>query len=396
MRVHQHERGFALIGAVFALVVIATLVAGAFFASMQEDIIGRSTQTFQRAFDAAEAGMATRIVAWPTTSVTLNGLSVGDSATYVDTLPDGKSTVTSYVRRLNTQLFLIRTLGGSGTSSRMLGAIAKLQLANLNIQASLTTRSSLSIGGSSFIDGRNTNPTGWGCDAVSNELAGVRTADSNLITTSGGGHSGLAAFIAGTPLIQQDTTVKDSIFTNFGGLTYWDLAAMASITFNGNVPNSFKPAPVGDATTCDGSNIGNWGEPWRTGGYIVGCINYFPIIHVAGTVTVVNGVTTVTNGTGNLSLSGGRGQGILLVDGDVDVTGGFEFYGPVIAMGHFTSHGTGGHFNGGVMAADVNLELNTVLGNALVTYSSCTILRALTASANARLIKERRWMDLTQ
>jgi hypothetical protein len=170
---------------------------------------------------------------------------------------------------------------------------------------------------------------------------------------------------------------------------------MADITFNGNSGPFNDIMPAGDATTCDHSGVHatkNWGEPWRSGGYIAGCINYFPIIHVAG--SVVNGV--ITNNTGNLKLTGGRGQGILLVDGDMDVQGGFEFYGPVIVQGHLTTSGTGGHFNGGVMSADVNLELNSVLGNAVVTYSSCSIIRALTANSNARLLRERRWMDLTQ
>src|SRR5882672_7942211 len=100
MRVQQHERGFALVGAVFALVVIASLIAGAFFASMQEISIGRNSQSFQKAFDAAEGGMATRVTAWPGVSGTLNALAIGDSVTYTDTLPDGRSTATSYVRRL--------------------------------------------------------------------------------------------------------------------------------------------------------------------------------------------------------------------------------------------------------------------------------------------------------
>jgi hypothetical protein len=110
----------------------------------------------------------------------------------------------------------------------------------------------------------------------------------------------------------------------------------------------------------------------------------------------VNGVINVVNGTGNLQITGGYGQGILLVDGDLSVQGGFEFYGPVIALGHLTTAGTGGHFNGGVMAADVNLEQSTVLGNAVVTYSSCSVSRALQGSASGRLFKERRWVDLTQ
>ena len=155
---------------------------------------------------------------------------------------------------------------------------------------------------------------------------------------------------------------------------------MATIVYNGSTGPLNNLAPVGDAATCNTASPSNWGEPYRGIGTIAGCYDYFPIIHVIG----------------DLSLTGGYGQGILLVDGDLSVQGGFEWFGPVIVLGHVTTSGTGGHFNGGVMAADVNLEQNTVLGNAVVTYSSCTIIRALTASANARLLKERRWMDLTQ
>jgi hypothetical protein len=392
MRPNQQERGFALVGAVFALVVIASLIAGAFFASMQEISIGRSSQSYQKALDAAEGGSAIRIANWAGQAGTLNNLAVGDSATYTDTLPDGRSTATSYVRRLSPMMYLIRTVGGSGTSQRVIGSLVKMQLVNLNMKASLTTRASLKLGGSSFIDGRNTSPLGWGCPPAFDTLAAVRTHDSTLISYSGCSHM---SCIFGKPDIMQDTTLKDSTFTSFGGMSYWDLAAAANITFNGNTGPLNNMAADGTISTCNTANIYNWGDPYRPG-TVLGCDGYFPIIHIAGTTTVVNGVTTVTNGTGNLQLTGGYGQGILLVDGDLSVQGGFEFFGPVIVLGHVTTAGTGGHFNGGLMAADVNLELNTVLGNAVVTYSSCAISRALNGSSSGRFMKERRWVDLTQ
>src|SRR5262249_35621050 len=139
--------------------------------------------------------------------------------------------------------------------------------------------------------------------------------------------------------------------------------------------STMNPDTTGSGGTCKTSNTMNWGQPYRDGTY-TGCYSYFPIIRVAGSVT--NNV--VTNGTGNFKVTGGYGQGILLVDGDMDVQGGFQFYGPVIILGHLTTSGggsTSSHFFGGVMASDVNLEQNTVLGNAVINYSSCSILTAL-------------------
>ena len=53
----------------------------------------------------------------------------------------------------------------------------------------------------------------------------------------------------------------------------------------------------------------------------------------------------------------------------------------MIVKGDLDTQGTGGHFNGGVMAANVNLAQNTVLGNAVITYSSCILAKVLQASA---------------
>lgn len=376
MRASQ-PRGFALVGAVFALVVIASLIGGAFFAAMMEVNMGRSHQEYRRSFSAAEGGLATRIALWQQNGASLNALAVGDSMVFVDTMPDRRSVATTSVRRLNGQLYLLRALGASGTSYRLHGAIAKLQVARLDIRASLTTRAGLRIGGSSFINGKNTDPTNWGCPPVSDTLPAVRTPDSNMISTSGCTNF---SCISGNPKIQQDPSVGDSTFFNYGGLTWNDLIAMATRTYYGSTGPLNNIAPIASGGICNVGASSNWGEPWHGAGQIEACYGYFPIIYV----------------NGNLHLTGGRGQGILLVDGDLAVEGGFEFYGPVIVKGHFQTQGTGGHFNGGVLSADVDLELNSVLGNAVITYSSCAIQRAVQASATARLLKERSWMDLMQ
>jgi len=374
MHTHRQERGFALVGAVFALVIIASLVAGAFFASRQELSVGRSTQTYERAFEAAEAGINRQVAAWNTS---VNALAVGDSMTMPTyTLPGSNATASSLIKRLNTQLFLIRTTGTSGTSSRTLASLARLQVLTMDFQASLTTRSTLKLGGSSQIDGTNTNPTGWSCAAATDTLAGIRTPDSTQISTSG---CGSYSCVSGSPKIQQDSTVSTSTFFNYGSLTWTDLISMASITYTSS-PTLSSLAPIATGGVCDNSNTNNWGEPWRGGGTVSACYNYMPIIYFAA----------------DAHITGGRGQGIMLVEGDLDVQGGFEFYGPVIVKGSFSTQGTGGHFTGGVMASNVDLELNSVLGDAVITYSDCAIESALQASALGRVLRERSWAEITQ
>jgi hypothetical protein len=97
---------------------------------------------------------------------------------------------------------------------------------------------------------------------------------------------------------------------------------------------------------------------------------------------------------GDANINGVEGQGILLVNGNLDVQGSFEFYGPVIVKGALSTQGTGGHFNGGVIAANINLDQNTVLGDAVITYSSCALSRALQASAQGAILRERSWVNL--
>src|SRR3990172_881222 len=107
MERHASERGFALAGAIFALVVIASLIAGAFFAARQEINIGRSSATYEKAFAAAETGLDYTVATWNTG--TFNSLAVGDSdATPSGTVPSRGGSRTAGVVRLNREVFLVR------------------------------------------------------------------------------------------------------------------------------------------------------------------------------------------------------------------------------------------------------------------------------------------------
>ncbi len=373
MRHTRDERGMALAAAVFALVIIAALITGVFFAARQEMKIGENSLTAQRAFDAAEAGLDSTASNWNTSA--WNVMATGDSATVSGALPSGVGSWSGTVRRLNDQQFIVRVTGQdpNALSSRTLGALMRLKFMTVNILGAVTTQGSMQIGGSSQIDGYDTNPSGWDCPPAGPPMPGIATKDTSLISTSGcGGYS----CVAGSPQVQENTSINASTFQTFGDLTWAQVVAMATINLPGGY-NGSNFGPIGTATTCNTSVQYNWGDPMSPPS-VQGCQSYFPIIHVAG----------------DFKATGGYGQGILLVDGNIDVQGGFQFFGPVIALGTLSTQGTGGHFNGGVMAANLNLGNDQILGNAVVTYSSCAVLKALRANTPAQRLGQRAWVDL--
>src|SRR5204862_3319700 len=69
-RVLQNERGMALALAIFALVVVGALVAGAFFAGTQEQRVGGNWRRLQQSFGAAETGLNEVIRNWNPQTIT--------------------------------------------------------------------------------------------------------------------------------------------------------------------------------------------------------------------------------------------------------------------------------------------------------------------------------------
>ncbi|MEX0691140.1 MAG: hypothetical protein WD043_04800 [Gemmatimonadales bacterium] len=366
----RNERGIALPMAIFALVVIGGMVAGSFFIATQEQAVGRNSVRLQQAFSAAEEGAQLQMANWQ--SATYNAMIVGDSVTFSGTLSTGTGWYRGSIRRLSQMMFLVRSEGFNRDSSsrQQVGMLARLRLIEIDIQGALTTQGDTKIGGSSFISGHDTPPGAWtGCPATTDALAGIRINPGASITTSGCNNLDC---VTGDPQVEYDSEVTEESMTTFGDLTFDELRALASFEMTGG---TYKIEPVVNNGRCQTETLTNWGDPIDP---TSPCNDYFPIIWV----------------NGDLNINQLMGQGVLIVDGDLSVQGGFQFYGPVIVRGFLKTTGTGGHFNGGVVAANVALEQNTVLGDAVINYSSCALIRALTASASADLLQERSWINL--
>ncbi|MGH7607853.1 MAG: hypothetical protein ACREME_10990, partial [Gemmatimonadales bacterium] len=142
----------------------------------------------------------------------------------------------------------------------------------------------------------------------------------------------------------------------------------------------YKTEPRVTNGVCDRNDPLNWGDGINPSG---ACANHFPIVHLKGA-----GVT---------SLNGIQGQGILLVDGDLNVQGSYEFFGVTIIRGGLTTAGGGttdAHFWGTVMAQNVNLNLQNLSGKATLNYSKCAIIQALQMTQPVAPMVSRGWAQL--
>jgi len=385
-RILRDERGMALAVAIFALVVVGALVAGAFFAGTQEQRVGENQRRVQTSFGVAEAGAQERVMSWRPDSMNKRQVYPEDSVPIYSvsaaaTAPGGTGRYFGYSYKLGSNIFLIDvtgrdqasaagvTAGGSGARQRI-GLITRLAPIDFGIHASLTTQGGVGLTGNADVNGADQVPAGWAnCDPPGAPQAGIRDPGAN-VTTSGNGA------VQGNPPVVNDPSINNNTFTNFGGATYDQLAARATITLP---PGNYKTAPSfnGDGT-CNRNDQSNWGDGVNP---TSACGNYFPIIHV----------------TGDITINGDQGQGVLLVDGTLTVQGSYQFFGIAIMQNDIKTSGGGNtdaHFWGGVMAKNADLGTQSLSGKATLNYSSCSILTALQATSAISMMRSRGWVQL--
>lgn len=102
------EPGFILVAALVALVIIALIVTGAFFASGQEIVVARSELRDQQAFSFAEYGAAKAIESWNASA--RDSMSAGQTQP-VATVSRGLLQSEVFVTKLDTALYLVSADG---------------------------------------------------------------------------------------------------------------------------------------------------------------------------------------------------------------------------------------------------------------------------------------------
>src|SRR5262245_2098392 len=377
----RDERGMELAIPIFVLVVVGAMIAGAFFAGTQEQRVGENQRRVQAAFGVAEAGAQERVLSWDPVIMNKRPQWPRDSVLIgPNPAPSGTGRYGGYSYKVGPNLWLLdvtgldqasagRPIAGGGGARQRVGIIASIAPVDFGIQASLTTTGSVAMSGNATVDGVDQIPPGWAsCDPPGPPQAGVRDQGGNVTETGN-------ANVAGNPPVLNDPSITNNTFTVFGGATFDQLAARANIQLPGG---TYTTAPVVSSGTCDRNVLTNWGDGMNPG---QPCQDYFPIIHVAGSLT----------------LNGVQGQGILLVDGNLDVQGSYQFFGITIIQGDLKTSGGGteeAHFWGGVMAKNADLSSQNISGKATLNFSSCSILAALQATSPISMMRQRGWVAL--
>jgi hypothetical protein len=380
----SNERGIALAVAVFALVVIGALVAGTFFSGQLEQQTGQNTMYAMQAGEVAEAGLTD--VVTTTKAAALIALPVAPSApqAWTDFSFAGVPNVSAArtITRLTDKLFLVESMGartdaaGTRLAVRSLGQLIRLYEAEIPIKAGLTALGNVKLAGGASVSGNDAIPPAWLQAVTDGEItcppaesqAGVRF---NLGSVSGSDQA------TGSPAILADPTLTAAKMKS----DFDKLKVLATLTISSENPVAALPRYTGNPAKCDTSPLQqmNWGEPTLK---TDPCFDYFPIIYR----------------NGNLKLQGDRGQGVLLVEGDLTITGSMIFYGPVFVTGILSAAGNstqGAKFYGGVIAGNVDLDdLTKITGGAVVDFSSCALQRALQNSATPGALSERSWVQL--
>jgi len=381
----ERRRGFAMPAVIGALVIIGILVTAGFYMARQEVRIAVASNHANMAVNIAQAGANEVMANW--NGYQLGNIPVWGDTTIVDTISTGVWTVN--IANANNFVYLVTstgevTQGGAlwAGASRTIGIATKILFANIDPPAALTTRGKTNVKGNAEIDGTNMVPGSWGstyCGAVSaTDTTGVLTNDTSVISTTGKGS------VAGSPAYDQDSTIVDSTFTNFGDMDWSQLTALAAAEgkdvspLGGTINNTF-PALDPVSGRCDEAPLTNWGDTLPT----APCGAYFPLIWSPTSLDLQ---------------SGGIGQGVLLVDGDLTLRGNFTFFGIIIVQGQFNTEGAGPRVVGAVMASNADLDTQTSTGGSEIHYSRCAVTRAILNNASLSRVRptaERSWVDLS-
>jgi hypothetical protein len=361
------RHGIALAVAMMALVLIGCMIAGASYFATQNGRAADNSRRVVQATSVVEAATADVVHNWKIE--TYNMLSKGASAAIPATVsPQGRGRYQGSVTKLTDKTFMIDVTAWDSANSRNRGAGARQRLMTLAriVPLQLPTSAALTIanpvifgGGNSIVQGADAVPAGWtsNCPPPGAPVAGVHAKAAGDIKGSAGQYTG-------NPNSLITPGMDSMVYTKFGNTSYYQLAQTATFQL---APGTYSPSPVVNAGACVTTSSTNWGDGMNPTNP---CGTFFPTVHIQGA-----GTTT--------TLSSGQGQGMLLVDGDLVVSGTWTYYGVLMVRGTFKTTGVGApKVYGTVLANKVDFS-STSEGNAaaVINYSSCSIDRTMNATS---------------
>ena len=358
------RKGVALPAAVFTLAVIALFIAGSAFATMQEAWASSGALTERLALEAAEYGAAAVLRDWdPAWNV---AIPTGQTLGPMNHVFPGGATGTARLTRTSATTWWVVSEGSAGgtvarrTARRTVNAALRLDLPPDAVQSALGVADSARVTGSGVVVGTDSAEVIGSCSILAAATAaGIASTDTLRVIAPTGG-------ITGSPPLLSDSSVVARIAA-LGSALIADIVLPAGAIVT--------PAPIVTAGVCDTTTATNWGDP--AGGP---CATRLPVIRALGDLTV----------------RGGKGQGIIIAAGDVLFEGGAVFAGLVVADDDFVTGAGGGMVLGAVLAGDARRgpgDHSVVADGGLVRRSSCRLRQARLAAAPPVRVRDRWWVE---
>ncbi len=387
----RDEGGFVLPVVMFGLLLMSVIALLGLVTSEDEMRASRAMRESSAAFYAAEAGMNRVYAEWDSYQASIDALVPGDSLDLGWQSLDNGAEYRAVVHRWDAgdQPIYQLTVEGRGP-----GALSGQRRMSLTVtagpgapgvgykigeccDAAAVVRGTAIVEEGSVIDGHDEHPPGWEdagvCADSLYDRPGIVMQDTDLLELDEGGK------VYGEPAIQEDPTIDDDDFFQFGpDLTWDDIKAMADVVIGtpGDgielTGSQIYPRYNVDGS-CDTSHPYNWGSDDPNDP----CFGHFPIILVRGDVALENvygqGVIILDYWTEDGENMGtefdledqATFNGIILGKGCVEIQRNSILRGAVFADGNYGNP---------LCGSDLNLDMNK---SGDLKWSQCAVDRAM-------------------
>jgi hypothetical protein len=184
------------------------------------------------------------------------------------------------------------------------------------------------------------------------------------------------------PSVRSDSVAADSsTYLRRDDIWWSELVSRADIRYSRDAHVTLTPSVAGSLCTNDDTN---WGDPTNAASP---CADRTPLVYAAG----------------DLTIDGGAGQGVLLVDGHLTIAGPFAFSGQIVARHGIATLADNIRISGAVYAwrasADstasrVNSSDVVLTHTTTIRRSSCDAQHGIASSFEPRRVREHAWSEL--
>ena len=366
-RAGRERQGVAIAVVLYFLVVCSLTIAAVLFAHRSATGSAHAAAVGAHLLTRAEAVVYDAVAHWD--AVARERQPVG--TTVSTSWADGGVEIALFLTRLDVKTFsIIADASSSQNVGRRSELLVRLPVLEPRVRAALVSAVGVTLGpGVRF--------------AVDSGACGDSTASIALAP-------GVTATIDpsipadGRPVVRVASIAADSATYLRLAEAWWsEMTSAADITLARDATVAPWPVVVGGSCVHTTSN---WGDP-AADVATSACTNRTPVVYAPG----------------DLTISGGVGQGVLLVDGHLVITGPFRFSGQIVARHGIETRADNIAISGVVSAwrasadssaSHVDANEITLTHTTTVRYSGCDARHGIASSFQPRRVRERASMEL--